>query len=236
MRTVVLLGLVAGCVADEPVGQTGLDLVGSKGADAEPLRFGFPIADPAQISQRIGVDHDPVVQTGLLGSATCQDYLGRAFPHCYDQHDGSDFILAGGFDAMDAGSVEIVAAQDGVVVDVHDGEYDRCHVEGGTVSCDGFPMVGNQVTLEHADGSRTLYWHMQAGTVVPALGDELRCGDVLGRIGSSGYSSMPHLHFEFQAPDGTITDPYAGPWSQEESFWEEQNPDPLLPGLGCTTR
>lgn len=199
-----------------------------------PVRFGFPVADPTTITNRVGVDHDPVVQTGVLGSAMCTDYLGRAFPYCYDEHDGSDFILEGGFDTMDAGSVEVLAAADGEVIETHDGEYDRCHVEGTTVSCDGYPMIGNQVTLRHADGTTTLYWHLKNGSVAVAVGDEVPCGTVLGLVGSSGYSSMPHLHFELWDADGVVTDPYAGPYSQDESFWAEQNPDPILPGPGCT--
>ncbi|MCA9491008.1 MAG: M23 family metallopeptidase [Myxococcales bacterium] len=201
----------------------------------EVLRFGFPIADRWVISRRIGVDHDPADGgTGLVGDATCVDYLGRSFPYCYDQHDGSDFILDGGFDAMDEGSVAIVAAADGVVVDTEDGHYDRCHTEDAQVSCDGGPLVANQVTLEHFDGSRTLYWHMMKDSVAVEVGDEVRCGDVLGIVGSSGNSSMPHLHFEVHTPDGDSFDPYAGPYSQEESFWYEQGPAEGLPGSGCT--
>ena len=206
------------------------------GTDDGRLRFGFPVADPTMITTRIGVDHDPIVQTGVLASGLCEDYLGRAFPHCYDQHDGSDFILEGDYATMDAGSIPILAAHDGVVVDAVDGQYDRCHVQGTDVSCDGYPMIANEVTLEHDDGSRTLYWHMKKDSVRVAIGDEVKCGDPLGLIGSSGYSSMPHLHFEFQVADGTVIDPYAGPFSQEESFWEEQNDDPFLPGPGCTAR
>jgi hypothetical protein len=206
-------------------------------AAQEPLRYGFPIADPSLVSSRIGVDHDPVVQEGLLGSALCTDYRGEGFPSCYDEHDGSDFLLAGGFATMDAGSVAILAAQDGVVVGTSDGYYDRCHADLGIggVSCDGMSDgTANSVTLEHADGSRTLYWHMKKDSVAVALDQEVRCGDQLGLVGSSGYSSLPHLHFELQDPDGLTVDPYAGPESQEESFWAEQHDDPLLPGPGCT--
>ncbi len=231
MRSAATLVLLAACAGGEPEGEARLR---DDGTADEPVRFGFPLADPTLISTRVGMDHDPAVQTGVLGSATCTDYLGRAFPYCYDEHDGSDFILEGGFDTMDAGSVEVLAAQDAVVLETHDGEYDRCHVDGGTVSCDGFPMIGNQVTLEHADGSITRYWHLKAGSVAVAVGDEVPCGAVLGLVGSSGYSSMPHLHFELWDPSGVVTDPYAGPSSQDESWWAEQNPDPLLPGPGCT--
>jgi murein DD-endopeptidase MepM/ murein hydrolase activator NlpD len=229
-RGLPLVVLLAACAGGAPARPGPPDP-----APPAPLRFGFPVADPAAITSRVGVDHDPTVQTGVLGNATCTDYLGRAFPYCYDQHDGSDFLLAGGFDAMDAGSVAVVAAQDGVVLETHDGEYDRCHVDGGGVSCDGYPMVPNQVTLGHADGTVTRYFHLQRGSVAVTEGDEVACGEALGRIGSSGYSSMPHLHFELWDETGRVVDPYAGPYSQDESFWADQRPDPLLPGPGCAS-
>lgn len=203
-------------------------------AAPEPLRFGFPIIDRWQISMTIGVDHDPVDGTGFVGDSTCTDYLGRSFPHCYDEHDGSDFILDGGFDAMDAGSVAILAAADGVVVETEDGHYDHCHTEDAEVTCDGGPLIANQVTLEHADGTRTLYWHMMKDSVAVEVGDEAACGTVLGMVGSSGNSSMPHLHFEVHDVDGEVVDPYAGPFSQEETLWDDQGFAEGLPGSGCT--
>lgn len=70
-------------------------------------------------------------------------------------------MLIDGFGMMDMGSADVVAAADGVVISVHDGEYDRCHTDLVTqdVSCDGYPMIGNHVKIEHADGMETWYWH-----------------------------------------------------------------------------
>jgi murein DD-endopeptidase MepM/ murein hydrolase activator NlpD len=196
------------------------------------LQLRFPLVDEGAFVQTIGVDHDPTEYSGVE-TVICADYLGRAFPHCYDQHDGSDYILDGGFDAMDAGSQPIVAAADGVVVDLADGNYDRCHgsATGGTADCDGHPVVGNQVTLEHATGHRTLYWHMMKDSVAVALGDAVAMGDTLGLVGSSGNSSLPHLHFALQEADGTVVDPYAGPHSQPGTYWCQQNGEDDFPGL-----
>ena len=223
--------LVSGCVAM-------IDQDSAKNASVQPpLRFGFPIADPSTISLTIGLDHDGVVQTSVVGDAICTDYLGRGFPHCYDEHRGSDFILDGGFSAMDAGSVAVVAAAAGVVVSVEDGHYDRCHVEGAGVTCDGFEMIANHVVLEHQhDRLITRYWHLKTDSVAVEVGQEVRCGDVLGLVGSSGYSSLPHLHFQVETDVGSIVDPYAGPFSQDESLWEDQGPPYGLPEPGCAGR
>lgn len=234
MRIAPVLLLVCACEVDvAPPRSVGQDLVTSPGD--EPVLFGFPVATPASISTRVGVDHDPVDGTGLAGDAMCTDYLGRPFPNCYDQHDGSDYILDGGFTAMDAGSAVVIAAADGVVIETEDGHYDRCHsdLEYGGVSCDGNDGIANSVVVEHPDGLVTRYWHLMRDSVAVSVGDEVACGQRLGVIGSSGLSSMPHLHFEVQL-DGVTIDPYAGPWSQEESYWAEQGAAEGLPGPGCT--
>ncbi len=200
------------------------------------LAFRFPLADRALFEQVVGVDHDPVVHTDTLGQILCTSYDGRAFPWCYDEHDGSDYLLLGGFHTMDAGSTPIVAAADGVVVDTDDGNYDRCEATVDGIDCDGFPMNGNYVILEHEGGYRTLYWHMKTDSVAVSVGDEVSCGDTLGLVGSSGYSSAPHLHFELQDASEATIDPYAGAYSQVETWWVDQGDPEGLPGSDCAPR
>jgi murein DD-endopeptidase MepM/ murein hydrolase activator NlpD len=201
-------------------------------------RFAFPIQteDRALIrrSPIFGVDHDPAAYSG--GERwRCTNYEGRQFPFCYDQHDGSDFMLSGAFERMDAGSARVVAAAGGEVVRVEDGNYDRCHasLDSFDVTCDGHPMAANRVHIRHASGWESRYLHLKSGSVRVAVGDHVRCGDVLGLVGSSGNSSAPHLHFEVHGPDGALWDPFAGPASQPESLWGEQSPGDGLPADAC---
>lgn len=63
---------------------------------------------------------------------------------------------------------------------------------------------GNVVVLDHGDGTETRYAHLSAITV--RVGQGLRQGDVLGRVGSTGASTGPHLHFEVRF-DGRAVDP-----------------------------
>jgi murein DD-endopeptidase MepM/ murein hydrolase activator NlpD len=216
------LGLGAGC-----------------GGDDEPevlrgrVQFGFPVAQPELIDQFIGVDHDPVVQAGGAATAICTGYDGRLYPWCYDEHHGSDYILAGAFETMDAGSTGAIAAAAGRVISVHDGEYDRCHIDGIAVSCDGNPMIANHVIIEHEPGVVTRYWHLKKDSVVVTEGQEVACGEMLGLLGSSGNSSFPHLHFQVEVDD-EVLDPYAGEFSQPETWWAEQGGPEELPGPGCT--
>lgn len=236
----LLLALLA-CQSPEPADRAAgsdsaadsADSAADSAADVPraALQLRFPLLEPERFYTVpvTGVDHDPEVHGDR--SAVCTSYTGTGFPWCYDEHEGSDFLLDGGFDAMDAGSATIVAAADGVVEETEDGNYDRCHTDGGEINCDGYPMAANYVIVAHETGHRTLYWHMMKGTVAVTVGQEVQAGDVLGIVGSSGNSSMPHLHFGLEDEDGGTIDPFAGPYSQEETWWCEQNEQGELPGL-----
>ena len=225
-RLPLLLALVlTACLEPEPEPEADVELL-----------FGFPVGEPELISGTVLMDHDPEVHDdSTLGGAICTNFEGEGFPDCYDEHDGSDYLLDGGFDTMDSGSATIIAAADGVVVDIEEAQYDHCHTEDTEITCDGHPIRANYVILEHSNGLVTRYWHLMTDSVVVEPGDEVACGDVLGIMGSSGISSMPHLHFEVNVGDrdGEAVDPYAGPWSQPESLWIEQVDAYGLPALGC---
>ncbi len=65
---------------------------------------------------------------------------------------------------------------------------------------------GNHVIIEHADGSRTLYGHLSEIWVVQ--GQYVSQGEAIGALGSTGYSTGPHLHFEIHI-GGVPVDPLA---------------------------
>lgn len=54
-------------------------------------------------------------------------------------------------------------------------------------------FTGRTVVLDHGEGLYTLYAHLQQTTC--RVGEELRGGQTLGRVGSSGRSTGPHLHW-----------------------------------------
>ena len=52
---------------------------------------------------------------------------------------------------------------------------------------------GNYVVINHGDGYATLYGH--ASTLLVSANQTVKKGDPLGYVGSTGYSTAPHLHF-----------------------------------------
>jgi len=54
---------------------------------------------------------------------------------------------------------------------------------------------GNHVVLDLGGGLFAFYAHMQKGSVTVARGDQVKRGQVLGKLGNTGNTSAPHLHF-----------------------------------------
>jgi hypothetical protein len=57
-------------------------------------------------------------------------------------------------------------------------------------------LAGDYVMIDHGDGEYSLYAHMQPGSVRVKPGDRVKTGQPIGRLGSSGNSTEPHLHFQ----------------------------------------
>jgi len=107
-----------------------------------------------------------------------------------------------GVDVIAARGATIVAAAAGLVV------TSMCESSSGTCDRDGGSKVdgcGWYVKIRHAGGLSTLYCHMVSQPLV-AVGDRVNAGQPLGKVGSSGNSSGPHLHFEVRV-NGTPINP-----------------------------
>jgi murein DD-endopeptidase MepM/ murein hydrolase activator NlpD len=63
---------------------------------------------------------------------------------------------------------------------------------------------GRMVEIDHGNGLSTRYGHLSQIDV--KVGDEIRIGQVIGRMGSTGRSTGPHLHYETRI-DGDAVDP-----------------------------
>lgn len=93
----------------------------------------------------------------------------------------------------------IVAIADGVVID------NRKWVEGFCTS----PSAGNNVIIKHDNGWVTKYFHLKHDTIPLSIGDGVRLkkGDLLGKMGATGYAYGAHLHFQIEDENGNTVDP-----------------------------
>ena len=62
---------------------------------------------------------------------------------------------------------------------------------------------GNGAIIDHGFGEYSQLWHMIPGSVAVKVGEEVYAGQYLGRVGNSGRSTAPHIHFHVEsAPPG----------------------------------
>lgn len=77
---------------------------------------------------------------------------------------------------------------------------------GVVIYADWMGGYGNAVIIDHGNGISTLYGHNSELLVTE--GQRVRKGQAISRVGSTGYSTGPHLHFEVRQ-NGSPTDPMA---------------------------
>jgi murein DD-endopeptidase MepM/ murein hydrolase activator NlpD len=83
---------------------------------------------------------------------------------------------------------KILATRDGVVTRVkEDGEKGGWKRE--------YRPHGNNIIIQHADNTRSGYWHLQKNGALVNVGDTVKKGQVIGLSGKTGYTAFPHLHF-----------------------------------------
>jgi hypothetical protein len=187
---------------------------------AQPPTLALPIDCRVGVDCEIQnhVDHDPGpgVQDHQCGSRTYQGHTGVDFrlPDLVRQRQG----------------VAVLAAADGRVLRVRDGVPDVSVRSTGTDAVQGLEC-GNGVAVGHPDGFETRYCHLARGSIAVRPGDEVKAGDTLGRVGLSGRTEYPHLHFSVhQGP--SVVDPFAygapqGACRAGRSLWRAQLREPL---------
>ena len=114
-------------------------------------------------------------------TSTFEEWRGSSNHGALDIADGSVY------------GAKVVACYDGTVFSTnsgcpHDyGKYSSCGCGGG---------YGNYVMIDHGNGKISIYGHLSGVTV--STGDRVVAGQLIGYVGSTGYSTGPHLHFEMQ--------------------------------------
>jgi murein DD-endopeptidase MepM/ murein hydrolase activator NlpD len=109
---------------------------------------------------------------------------------------------------------DVVAAADGIVVQTISGVPDASPMlRGLTESMEAYygrigeqqaanmskgeqGISGNAVVIDHGNGEYSIYAHLAPGSIAVRKGDQVAAGQRIGKLGSSGNSTEPHLHFQ----------------------------------------
>ena len=194
-------------IADPRSGCTSDGAYSSESQDNKPLIWqtgAWPIAGTNQWTWVKPVDYDPSQMWGVkynCSPGVVCDEFGAG------KHEGIDYVPnKAAWNDKNKGF--ILAAADGEVVYARVGCPQTANYgQNGTrrLCADGW---GNHVVIKHGKvtmlkngvaGEMTLYSryvHMAAGGITVNIGDKVKAGQPLGRMGNSGSSNVPHLHFE----------------------------------------
>lgn len=80
----------------------------------------------------------------------------------------------------------------------------RAVKEGRVIFADNYKGYGKLIVVMHEGGFSTHYGHCKE--LVAHIGDTVKAGEIIAKVGSTGHSTGPHLHFEIRR-DGKAVDP-----------------------------
>ena len=145
-----------------------------------------------------------------MEKGTTVNYLGHSasMPHMYySSHDGYDFTLPYG--------AEVLAAAAGIASYSYD--------------ADG---LGNHIKIDHLNGYQTTYAHLQRHSLItdtPNQNVQVTLGQVIGKVGMTGRTTGPHLHFSVEKDtngDGKFEDSDVGGKSDPFGWQNDLLADP----------
>lgn len=120
------------------------------------------------------------------GFTSISSYFGNRLHPIYKK-----YKMHTGLDIAASSGASIIAANNGTVIL-------RTYQQNG---------YGNYLVVDHGGGITTLYAH--CSKLLVNVGDEVKAGQVIAKVGSTGLSTGPHLHFEVRK-NGNPVDPLKG--------------------------
>ena len=167
----VLVMRTAPPVLQRPLNGAGWYTIGPEN-DSAHRRALLSIEGKLKLAQRFAIDWVQLDQNGEVASG---DPSNNASYHAY--------------------GAEVLAVKDGVVTAIQDGIPENIPGPTRAVPITLETLPGNYVLMRLASGQYALYAHLQPGSLRVSPGDRVKHGQVLGLVGNSGNSTMPHLHF-----------------------------------------
>jgi hypothetical protein len=151
--------------------------------DTGHRRSTIPIDGEARVPQRFATDWVKLGDDGLI--ARNGDLSQNANYYTY--------------------GAEAIAVADGVVIGIKDGIPENVpQTKARAVPITLETISGNYVLLDIGGGRFASYAHFQPNSLKVKVGDKVKLGQVLGLVGNSGNSDLPHLHFHITNAASTL--------------------------------
>ena len=126
-----------------------------------------------------------------------QNAVGNTTTFAGDPDDNGSYFAFG---------AKVRSATDGVVVDVHDGlPNEKPNIDPPENVVLPIDFGGNHVAVRVGPGVYAFYGHLQPGSIAVHKGEHVKTGQLIGKLGSSGNSTQPHLHFELASGPDPLT-------------------------------
>ncbi|MGV8970121.1 MAG: M23 family metallopeptidase [Microbacteriaceae bacterium] len=184
--------LFAGLMLAIPTLPAFAELISVDSPEVKLQSFTTPVT--AETNQTVRESYT-VSEFSLVTAPTLMGSLSSGFGYraspcagCTSNHEGLDLTPGAG--------TPVYAVADGVVA----------YPDGASGA------LGVAIEIAHViDGVNvtTVYAHMQSGSLTVTAGDAVTAGQQIGRVGNTGASTAPHLHFEVRPGGGNAIDPLA---------------------------
>lgn len=177
----------------------------------DPVVVDFPLRGEGWVAVTSPADRVPSHGTDQLGQRFAFDLLrvdARAGIHAHPAGTLRGIVLGGRTREAYAWGAPVHAPVAGQVVRAADGMSERgwlhpvreiAHLLWTAVTFTPARLsrvLGNHVIIRVDEDRYAAFAHLQPGSVAVTDGQEVRVGEVLGRVGHTGNSTMPHLHFQ----------------------------------------
>lgn len=93
---------------------------------------------------------------------------------------------------------EIIAPLDGWIVDIENIYDDTKILEGRPIVCDAKDPRGNYIIIKHLNNEYSLIDHIKKDSFKVQIGDIVKEGQIIAKVGNSGNTEGPHIHFQVQ--------------------------------------
>ncbi len=136
------------------------------------------------------------------GGAAPKDYKCQG--ETYHGHDGTDFRVLN-----TKSDIRVLASAGGTIKAIRDGVEDKLANKPELLRAVIRQECGNGIVIAHEGGYETQYCHMRNGSIGVKVGESVKAGDPLGKVGYSGAAAFPHLHLSLRRGSVKL-DPFGG--------------------------